>query len=392
MPKYDTRSGAACEPPNTSRHIEDAYEAVERAAAQAAAAAAEVDRNARFPHEAVTSLREGRLLNAAAPTHLGGLGLTIEQLVDVGGRIARSCGTSAMIWAMHQVQLACVARHHPDAPLLARILAEQWLIASVTSEVGIGGDLRSSRASVNSADNGVHTLEKQASTVSYGADAQAFLVTARRDADAAPSSQVAVLVGREQVALEQTGQWNTLGMRGTCSPPFSLTMRFSPGQILPVPFGQIAASTMVPMSHVLWAAVWAGMADEALDRAARAARRRSAPGDDVSDLAVAHARLAGVRAQLDAAVHVVKPVLEGTAEPTLALTVQLNALKISMSETVVDVVRLALAVCGMVGFSEDGPYSVARILRDAFSAPLMIGNGRLITSNSQMLLLRGGIR
>src|SRR5437764_13446 len=45
-------------------------------------ASADVDRQARFPHEAFAALREERLLSALVPTELGGAGAT---LIDVAG-------------------------------------------------------------------------------------------------------------------------------------------------------------------------------------------------------------------------------------------------------------------------------------------------------------------
>ena len=38
-------------------------------------------------------------------------------------------------------------------------------------------------------------------------------------------------------------------------------------QCLPVPFAKIAEETMVPVSHILWAAVWIGVAGDAFHRA-----------------------------------------------------------------------------------------------------------------------------
>jgi acyl-CoA dehydrogenase len=121
--------------------------------------------------------------------------------------------------------------------------------------------------------------------------------------------------------------------------------------------------------------------------------RRRGRGGTVPDnpaLSLAHARLTGIRAQLDAAVAASEPVLDGSAEPTMALGVELNALKVAVSDTAIEIARLSLDVCGMAGFTEQGPHSVARILRDLHSAPLMISNRRLLAANSQMLLtLRG---
>ncbi|MFE0457838.1 acyl-CoA dehydrogenase family protein [Kitasatospora sp. NPDC058965] len=363
-------------------------------AEQAAAAAADVDRNARFPAEAVRALRETGLITAIAPRELGGLGLGLPALVRVAEQLARRCGSTAMIWAMHQTQLACLVRHHPRSAVLPEAVAEGWLIASVTSERGVGGDLRSSRTSLLDGAAGGLTLEKAGTTVSYGADADAYLVTARRSADAQSGSQVAVLVTREQVELEQQGSWDVLGMRGTCSAAFRLRAAFGADQVLPVPFRTVAAATMVPVSHLLWAGVWTGLAAEAVRRAAGAARLRAGtdPAAEVPELGRAHAKLLGLRGQLGAAVQAVEPAYEAGREPTLGLGAQLNALKVAASEGVLEIAQLALQICGMAGFAEHGRHSVARILRDAHSAPLMIGNGRLLAANARTVLLSRGER
>ncbi|MCX4778466.1 acyl-CoA dehydrogenase family protein [Streptomyces sp. NBC_01264] len=382
----------------TGEHLPpDIEQAVRAAAEQAAASAADVDRGARLPAEALKVIRDTGLLTAVAPVELGGAGLGPAALVTVAERLARGCGATAMIWAMHQAQLACLVRHHPDAPLTRRAVADRWLIASVTSERGVGGDLGSSLAGVGGGEGGsggTRTLEKEGTTVSYGAHADAYLITARKSADAGAGGQVAVLATRDQTELVQTGEWDTLGMRGTCSPAFRLRASFDESQVLPVPFGEIAARTMVPLSHLLWAGVWSGLAAEAVHRAVSYVREKARSGAPalVPALAAAHAKLAGIRGQVDAAVRAAAPVLHAGQEPTLGLGIELNALKVGVSENAVETARLALQVCGMAGFAEPGPHSVARILRDTYSAPLMIGNGRLLAANAQSLLLAKGER
>ena len=51
-------------------------------------------------------------------------------------------------------------------------------------------------------------------------------------------------------------------------------------QIMPEPFGQIAASTMVPTSHLLWSGVWLGIATDAVSKAQAVvrAKARAEPG------------------------------------------------------------------------------------------------------------------
>src|SRR5690349_10918981 len=85
---------------------------IERIAAEAVVPAAEsVDREARFPHEAMTRFKAARLLAAVVPADQGGLGASMSDLASMCTRLGRACASTAMIFAMHQAQLACLVRH-----------------------------------------------------------------------------------------------------------------------------------------------------------------------------------------------------------------------------------------------------------------------------------------
>src|SRR4029077_13246868 len=85
------------------------------------------------------------------------------------------------------------------------------------------------------------TVVKQAPVISYGEEADDILLTARRSPDAAPADQVLVLARREGIRLTRTGEWDTLGMRGTRSFGFTLDVSGSADQIVPVPFPDVAS-------------------------------------------------------------------------------------------------------------------------------------------------------
>ena len=100
---------------------------------------------------------------------------------------------------------------------MKRIVSDQTLIASVTSEVGTAGDTRSSVCAIER-EGDTFKLEKAATTVSYGQHADALLVTARRAPDAAASDQVLVYLEKDDYSLTPTSNWETLGMRGHLQP------------------------------------------------------------------------------------------------------------------------------------------------------------------------------
>ena len=184
-----------------------------------------VDRSGRFPAEAFAAARAQGLLGAMIPTSLGGDGASASDIIDVCHILGRACASTGMIYAMHQIMVACLIRHGGKAAwaleMQQRIAAEQLLLASSTTDGQGGGDLRHSSCAVRQEGTGIE-LTKSATVMSYGAQADAVLATARRSPDAAPSDQVLVAVIKEQYSLEPSVDWDTLGMRGTCSSGFTL--------------------------------------------------------------------------------------------------------------------------------------------------------------------------
>ena len=133
--------------------------------------AAEVDRDARFPAEAIQALREERMLSVLVPVELGGAGATITQVAAAVEALGRHCASTAMVYAMHQIQVASIVRHGRSEWMhdyLAQIAEHELLLASATTETGIGGDVRSSSCAVER-DGDRFRLEKDAPVISYGA-------------------------------------------------------------------------------------------------------------------------------------------------------------------------------------------------------------------------------
>jgi acyl-CoA dehydrogenase len=379
---------------------EQALESVGAIARDVSAAhAADVDRAGRFPQETIDALREIGALSMLVPTSLGGGGVGIDVAAACSRQLGRACGASAMVFAMHQIQVASIVRHLPEESwfedYLVRLCTEQRLIASVTSEVGTGGDMGRSIAAVEAAGPGESSFEKQAPTVSYGAHADDLLTTVRRGPEAESGDQVGVLTLRGQATLEATGTWDVLGMRGTCSPGAVVRATFPNEQIMSANFAQVASESMVPISHVLWSHLWLGIAEDAFERArafVRAAAKRT-PGvqpPSAQRLARVLSELSMLRAEVDSGL---RDFLAGSATPdrsalkTLGASLRFNNLKVVASEHAVDICRGALDVCGIVGFKNDTPFSVGRHLRDTMSAPLMIANERINQTNAGLLLI-----
>jgi acyl-CoA dehydrogenase len=149
---------------------------------------------------------------------------------------------------------------------------------------------------------------------------------------------------------------------------------------------------MVPYSHILWSAVWLGIATDAVARASAYVRAeaRKKPGtipSSATRLAEVSVMLQSMRNNVSAAAADFDA-LEST-EPlsTMGWALRFNNLKIACSEAAPSIVHKALQITGIQGYKNDGPFSVGRHYRDALSAALMIGNDRIAAKNASMLLL-----
>lgn len=357
----------------------------------------DVDRQGRFPKESIDALRDAELLSAYVPQEYGGLGLNLVEIARVCEALGQYCGSSAMVYAMHCIQVACVTHHAQRSEFfrnyLTQLVDEQRLMASATTEIGTGGDLRSSICAIEV--NGPRfQITKKAPVISYGLQADDILITCRRGPEAPASEQVQVLVSRGQFTAEPLSNWDTLGFRGTCSSGFTVTAEGPIEQIFPTPFEQILAQTMHPYSHIVWAALWTGIAADAVNRA-RAflrAEARKTPGETP----LAAIRLSEVDQVLQELRHNGRSLAQeyqhlldtDTLDETrgFGFAIRTNNLKLSASQRVVDIVGRALLICGIAGYRNDSKYSLSRHLRDAYGAAVMVNNDRITKLNATMLL------
>ena len=348
-----------------------------------------VDRDARFPEETFAAARSQGLLGIMVPRDLGGEGASLSAVVDICYRLGRACSSSAMIYGMHQIMVACVLRHRQNTAwherLLRRLCAEQLPFASSTTEGRGGGNVRSSEAAIERSGSRI-SLERRATVISYGANADAIVTTARRAADATATDQVLVAFLKEDYSLEPLVAWDTLGMRGTCSSGFTLKASGEPEQILPDPYEAIHVQTMVPVSHLTWASVWAGVAAGAVERAqffVRSAARQA--GGQLPPGAAHYTKASSSLLTLRGLVASSLRKFEQAAGDELKLAsvefqTMINLTKVEASELAVSTVLAALRACGLSGYRNDGDYTVGRYLRDVLSSPIMINNDRILAN------------
>ncbi|WP_117194503.1 acyl-CoA dehydrogenase family protein [Rhizobium terrae] len=372
-----------------------------RVAAVAGEFADRVDREGRFPKEAVDAMKAERLLGLQIPIAFGGEGASMTELAEICSILGQACASSAMVFAMHQIKVSSLVEHGSESAwhmdFMRELAARQLLVASATTEAGIGGNMRNSICAIEiakGAEGDICRLTKDATVISYGLHGDAIMVTSRSHENAAPSDQVMTVFRRGQYTLEKTVDWDTLGMRGTCSDGFLFKGEAPAAQIFPKPFAEIAAQSMLATSHLLWSAVWYGIAADAVLRAqafVRAAARKAGgtqpPG--ATRLAEASNLLQLLKANIIAGL---KVYADAKADPdqlsSMAFSIAMNNVKLASSETILTIINQAMIICGIMGYKNGTPYSLGRHLRDAHSAQLMISNDRILGNTSTMLLVQ----
>ena len=365
----------------------------------ASPSAGDVDTRARFPRETVDEFRRSGLLATLVPEEAGGIGATLAEASRSVAAVSAHCGSSGMILAMHHLQVAAIARHGTPAmqervyPLL---VGGDLLLANANSEAGLAGERRVSNCALEPVDGGFH-LDKHASTVSYGEYADGVLATARRTPTSPGHDQVMAVCLPPSLDLTPEGEWDTLGLRGTCSRPAHLVADVAADMVLD-DYQVVFVRTGLAHSAVLLSSVWLGLAEGAARRAhasirSKARAMRSTASGEPPPLGAI--RLAELGVQL----HQLRAVIAGGADQyeqlkgteeieTLRFTGTMDNIKLSSSALAIDVVQRAMGICGLEGYKNTTATSLARMLRDVNAAPLMVSNDRTLQASAHALMIR----
>jgi acyl-CoA dehydrogenase len=361
----------------------------------------DVDQKSRFPIEAINALREAGAFGWPIPIEFGGVGADANELAKECAILGRYCASTAAIFAMHHTQILCAVHHaNGDRDIedyMRRVAKENRLIGSITSEVGPGGNMRHSNCAVEMND-GEYSLVKNATTTSYAGYADDLMITARKNNNSANGDQVLVIAERGNFELKNVGVWDTLGVRGTCSPPALVEAHGSAWQVMKTPFADMATYTMVPTAHIFWSAFWYGIAKDAVSKCRELLRLKAR--SMLGTIPMGANRVVDIDAALQSlefevfgmANEYTVALAEKDAQKlnSLAFAIRVNALKLSASRSAITIVTEALSIIGIQAYKNNGKFSLGRNLRDVHCAVMQVHNDRIQQTNASMLLVHKG--
>jgi alkylation response protein AidB-like acyl-CoA dehydrogenase len=354
------------------------------------ARAAEHDRDASYPFEAIDALKAAGYFAAPVPVELGGLGVSsAHDLVVASSRLARGDASVAIGVNMHLVavlnmerrrQVAVAAgterRARGFAASLEQIARDGVVLAAAISEPG--QDLtRPGTVATRTASGWRIDGRKMFCTMSPAATDLYVAVTYADDAG--DERYAYAMVPTDAPGVVVRDDWDALGMRASGSnsvslegvelPESSVRGGFRAGDPLPYMERNLVAG-------LFHAAASLGIAESA-DQLARQgiagringdARPRMQVADNAVDLAASRGVLSRAAALIDQH-RAANPASDGSADELGALFAEAQAAKAFVGEAAARIVDRALALSGGSGYVNGSP--LARAYRDVKAGSFM---------------------
>lgn len=341
----------------------------EAAQAQVAPAAAETDREARFPSGQLDALAEVGALGLLVPCERGGCGAGLGTLAEACEVIGGACASTGMVFLMHSVAAATVAGGAGDAaPGLLEQMARGSLGTLAFSERGTGAHFYAPELRAERREGGLR-LTGRKSFVTSGGHAEVMLVLVQ----SAGEGLDCYAVRRDSAGVSFDGRWDGLGLRGNSSiavvfddvvleDEALIGARGAGGDLV---FGVVAPTFLVGL-----AAVNVGIAQAALDCALEHAKSRAYPdGSTLVEVPTVQHALADLDVDVRAARGLVREAAGLADEGDPGALVALMEAKILATDAAARVTQGALEVCGGQGYTPALP--VERHLRDARAGAVM---------------------
>jgi alkylation response protein AidB-like acyl-CoA dehydrogenase len=380
----------------------------EELAAELAERAAEHDRDATYPFEAIDELRESGYLTAPIPAEYGGMGVSsIHDVVVASSRLAHGDASVAIGVNMHFAVLLNIARRWSIAVAagnakridalgasLESIVRDGTILAAAISEPG--QDMtRPATTAVRTESGWVIDGRKIFATMSPAATA---LLTSVLLVDGDGSERYGyATVPTDADGLTVNDDWDAMGMRASGSNSVTLTdVTLPPGGVV----GGFAAGDAVGYmgrnlpAGLLHAAAALGIAESAHRLATDALSRRGGGSDARARMLVAEnaVQLSAARASLARGADLIDThfqahtASDGTATDIVGLFAESQATKTFVGGAAQGIVERALALSGGAGYLSGHP--LGRAYRDVKAVSFMhpLGENRAYELAAQLAL------
>jgi len=349
----------------------------EFAEAEIAPHAAEWDRNHTFPTDTVRRLGELGAMGAAFPEEYGGLGagalaqaLVVEELARIDSSIAVTVGADVSIAGDPILRFGTEEQKQRWLVPLAR---GETLGAFASTEPGAGSDVQGASTVARRVEGGWQIDGTKAFTTNAGTPLSAFCIaTAQALVDDGRPALCTFIVPNGTPGFEPQKPYHKLGWHAsdTREVVFAECRVGDDALLGPLGKGARVFLTALDGGRVGIAAMSVGLAQGAIEQATAYAKERLAFGAPIARQQLVYAKLADLKAQLEAARLLTyrAAALKDAGRP---FTLEAAAAKLVASELAVRAAEENLQIHGGFGYIEES--AVPRFYRDA--KVLTIGEG-----------------
>jgi len=330
-------------------------------------AAAELDREQKFPSEQIRKMGELGLMGILVDEKYGGAGLDTLSLSLAVEQISRGCAGTAAIVAIHNALYAGtidrVGNDWQKEVFLKPFVDGTFVGCFALSEPGSGSDAANMSTSATCA--GDHwVLNGTKAWVTNASEAKATVVIASFDKQKGHKGTVAFLVPIPTEGLSCGKKEDKLGIRAssTCSLTFDNVKVPSSHLLGNIGDGFKIAMSSIDCARICIASQALGIAQASLDCAVHYANTRIAFGNPILQLQAVKHRVARMAVQLEASRLLTRRAahLRDLKQP---FTMEAAMAKLSASESATSISHNCIQILGGMGYVSDMP--AERHYRDA---------------------------
>jgi alkylation response protein AidB-like acyl-CoA dehydrogenase len=342
--------------------------------------AAEVDRTGEFPWDVKDLLAAQDVLALPFPEAHGGMGADLLTVCLAVEEIARACVTSSLILAVQELgglPLVLAADEAQRARWLPDLAAGRHLIAFALTEAAAGSDAAATRTRATR-DGDDYVVDGSKRFITHGSIADLVCVFVVTDPEAPRHRNLSCLLVEKGMPGFSVGRLeHKMGIRG--SPTAELLfdgVRVPVGNRIGAEGeGWSIAMRTFERSRPAIAAQAVGLAQGALDAAARYAAERLQFGRPIGDLQMIQALLADMDAAVESARAVTYAACAAVEAGAPDAARWASVAKLVAGDAAMRVTTDAVQVLGGYGYLEDFP--VERMMRDAKITQLYEGTQQI---------------
>ena len=334
--------------------------------------AVSVDRDAKFPREALEAMGRAGLLGLVSAEEVGGSGGGLAEACDVVREIATHCGSTAMVVTMHYAA-ALVIEAHGSRELRELVAGGDAIATLAFSEVGSRSHFWAPVSTSTRTDDGRVRLDAHKSWVTSAGEADVYVWSSQPLEAEGVSTLWAVSASAE--GLSSTAAFDGLGLRGNASSPVTADgVVIDEADMLGgdgVGF-DVMMTTVLPAFSAFSGACCTGLMRAAVAGAARhvgASSFEHLDGSTLADLPTIRAYIARMQVKTDQVEALLNDTLGALSEGREDAMLRVLEIKAAAGEAATEVTDLAMRVCGGAAFRKE--VGVERRFRDARAATIM---------------------